>query len=56
MAMVAQQRLFDWQDIVKSGDLVRLQLVLENMPDEPLMQKHEHRHGFGRDKYPLRGF
>ncbi|NMD32659.1 MAG: transposase, partial [Firmicutes bacterium] len=34
------------------GDLERLQLVIESMPDEDLMRRLERERGFGRDDYP----
>ncbi|MDI9471310.1 MAG: DDE transposase, partial [Dethiobacteria bacterium] len=36
------------------GDLERLQLVIESMPDEDLMRRLERERGFGRDDYPVR--
>ncbi|ADN03001.1 transposase of ISLsa3, OrfA [Spirochaeta thermophila DSM 6192] len=36
------------------GDLHRLRLVLENLPDEELMQQLEQRRGRGRNEYPVR--
>ena len=36
------------------GDLERLQLVMESMPDEDLMRRLERERGFGRDDYPVR--
>ena len=37
------------------GDLERLRLVIEYMPDEDLMRRLEKERGFGRDDYPIRG-
>ena len=54
MARIAQQSLFRWQEIEELGDLERLGLLLENLPDEPLMRKLEQRRGNGRDDYPIR--
>ena len=54
MATIAQQSLFCWQEIEELGDLERLQLLLENLPDEPLMCELEARRGNGRDDYPIR--
>lgn len=55
MAIIPQQRLFGWKEIEQLGDLERLRLVLENMPDEELMQKLEKERGLGRNDYPVRG-
>ena len=38
MAIIPQQTLFVWSEIENLGDLERLRLVLEYMPDEQLMQ------------------
>ena len=54
MARIAQQSLFSWQEIEELGDLDRLRLLLENLPDEPLMRELEERRGNGRDDYPIR--
>jgi len=55
MAIIPQRQLFSWQEIEYLGDLDRLILVLEYMPDEVLMQLLEHLRGLGRDDYPIRG-
>ena len=54
MAIIAQKRLFDWHEIEELGDLKRLQLVLEHLPDEKLMRSLEKRRGNGRNDYPVR--
>jgi len=54
MATIAQKRLFGWDQIEALGDLVRLKLVLENLPDEPLVSKLERERDRGRDRYPIR--
>ena len=41
-------------DIDELGDLERLRLVLEQLPDEALMRKLEQKHYRGRDDYPAR--
>ena len=41
MAVIAQQTLFMWSEIEELGDLERLRLILEYMPNEDLMQKLE---------------
>ena len=54
MAIVAQKSLFRWEEIEELGDLERLRLVLEYLPDEPLMRLLEKQRGKGRDDYPVR--
>ncbi len=54
MAIIPQTKLFCWEDLENLGDLDRLRLVLESIPDEPLMQKLEAHRGRGRDDYPVR--
>ena len=54
MAIIAQKKLFGWNEIEELGDLDRLRLVLESVPDEPLMQALEQKRGRGRDEYPVR--
>jgi hypothetical protein len=54
MAIIPQQRLFGWEKIEKLGDLERLRLVVEYMPDEDLMRKLEEIRNNGRDDYPVR--
>ena len=55
MAILPQPRLFGWEEIEGLGDLERLRLVIENMPDEDLMRRLEKERGLGRDDYPIRG-
>ena len=54
MSIIPQQTLFVWDEIENLGDLERLRLVIEYMPDEELMQKLEKQRGKGRDDYPVR--
>jgi hypothetical protein len=54
MAILPQPLLFSWEEIEGLGDLSRLKLLLENLPDEPLMRKLESARGRGRDDYPVR--
>jgi hypothetical protein len=54
MATIAQKPLFGWDQIEGLDDLKRLLLVLDNLPDEPLMRKLERDRGRGRDDYPVR--
>ena len=54
MAIIAQQSLFVWNEIENLGDLERLRLVIEYMPDEELMNKLERARKNGRNDYPVR--
>ena len=49
-----QGQIFDWNDLENLGDLKRLHLVLENMPDEKLMRVLEKERYRGRNDYPVR--
>lgn len=50
-----QKQLFGWQEVEALGDLKRLRLVRDNLPDEALVQCLERERGKGRDDYPVRG-
>lgn len=54
MAIIPQMKLFDWTEIQSMGDLERLRMVLDYMPDEALMKALEKRRGNGRNDYPIR--
>ena len=54
MAIIPQLRIFGWKEIEELGDLKRLRLVLEYMPDEELMRQLEQERYKGRDDYPVR--
>jgi hypothetical protein len=54
MAIIAQKRLFGWEEIEELGDLQRLKLVLDYMPDENLMRVLEEQRDRGRNEYPVR--
>ena len=55
MAIIPQISMFVWEnDLENLGDLKRLDLVLESLPDEKLMQTLEKERGHGRDDYPVR--
>jgi len=54
LATILNPELFSWQEIDELGDLERLVLVLDNMPDEELMITMEADRGNGRDDYPVR--
>jgi hypothetical protein len=55
MAIIPQKSMFVWEnDINNLGDLKRLTLALENLPDEKLMRTLEKARGKGRDDFPVR--
>ena len=54
MASIPDRGLFCWEDLENLGDLKRLELVMEVIPDEPLMQVLETERGHGRDDYTVR--
>jgi hypothetical protein len=51
-SLVPQRKFYS--NIQTLGDLKRLQLVLEAMPDEERMRAMEKRRGRGRNDYPIR--
>lgn len=54
MAIIPQRKFFSWGEVQPLGDLERLQLVLDTIPDEPLMKMLERDRGRGRNDYPVR--
>lgn len=54
MAIIPQISMQLWDEIESLGDLERLRLVIEYMPDEGLMDKLERERKSGRDDYPVR--
>ncbi len=52
MAQVLQQ-LFSWQDVESSPDILRLQRVLQALPDGPLIEALERMRAGRRNDYPL---
>ena len=54
MATIPHPFLFRWHSVDQLGDLERLSLVLDALPDEPLMQLLEAGRGRGRNDYPVR--
>jgi hypothetical protein len=54
MAIIPQISFDVWDDDNELGDLERLRLVIEHMPDEELMRQLEKERYKGRDKYPVR--
>lgn len=54
MAIIPKS-LFNWEEEIENlGDLKRLQIILETLPDEALMKKLQQGRGKGRDDFPLK--
>ncbi|MGC5376551.1 hypothetical protein ACPXAO_23895, partial [Salmonella enterica] len=53
-AIIPQMSLFSWTDLDELGDLDRLRLVIEYLPDEKLMKTLESQRKNGRNDYPIR--
>ena len=53
MTTILQKPLFSWEDLDRSSDLDRLQLVLEYLPDDAIVRALEAERGRGRDTYPV---
>jgi len=54
VASILHQHLFSWDEVDRSSDLYRLQLMLEHLPDEEIVLELERFRGNGRDTYPVR--
>ena len=54
MAHIIQQTLFSWKDVERSGELERLRMVIEVLPDDDLMNSLEAERKGRRDDYPIR--
>lgn len=54
MAVIRQQSLFSWEQLEGTGDLLRLKMVLDVLPDEELMLKLEADRKGRRNDYPIR--
>lgn len=54
MAIIQERELFSWKDLENIGDLERLELVIEHLPDEELMKTLEKERHNGRNDYPIR--
>ena len=55
MAKIIQQKIFSWKDVEASGELERLRMVIEAIPDDELMKALEAERKGRRDDYPIRG-
>jgi hypothetical protein len=54
MARIIQQKIFSWKDVEASGELERLKMVTEAIPDDALMEVLEAERKGRRDDYPIR--
>ena len=54
MATILHQYLFSWTDLDRSCDLDRFVMVLDAIPDEPVVRALEALRGHGRDTFPVR--
>ena len=54
MAIIQERELFSWKNIENLGDLERLKIVIDYMPDENLMRFLEKTRDKGRNDYPVR--
>ena len=53
MAKIYHINLFSWKDIDDLGDLERLQLVIDNFPDQKLITSLHQLRGKGRNTHPI---
>jgi hypothetical protein len=53
MARVYQKSLFSWKDINELGDLERLKLVIDHIPDQKIISVLYQIRGKGRNDYPI---
>jgi hypothetical protein len=54
LAKIIQQKIFSWKDVEASGELERLRMVIEAVPDDELMEALEAERKGRRDDYPIR--
>lgn len=54
MSIIPQLKIYSWKNVEILGDLERLLLVLEYVPDEKFMRFLEKKRGKGRNDYPIR--
>lgn len=53
MKIITQLSTFDYQEIEVLGDLERVKLLLDNVPDEKIVNKLQEIRGKGRNDYPI---
>ena len=54
VATIVHQSLFSWTDLDRSCDLDRFAMVLDTIPDEPVVLALEALRGHGRNAFPVR--
>jgi hypothetical protein len=54
LAKIIQQKVFSWKDVEASGELERLRMAIEAMPDDELKKALEAERKHRRDNYPIR--
>jgi hypothetical protein len=54
LATIIQQKIFSWKDVEESGELERVRMVMEALPDDALMEALEAERKGRRDDYPIR--
>jgi hypothetical protein len=54
LAKIIQQKIFSWKNVDASGELERLKMVIEAIPDDRLMKALEGERKGRRDDYPIR--
>ncbi len=53
MKIISQLSVFDYHEIEILGDLERVKLLIDNVPDEKIIEKLEKIRGKGRNEYPI---
>ena len=53
MKIITQLDLFDYSEIEVLGDLERLKYVIDNVPDDKIVEKLNKIRGKGRNEYPV---
>jgi len=53
MKIISQPTIFDYTEIEILGDLERCKLLIENVPDEKIIEELKKRRGKGRNDYPI---
>lgn len=53
MKIISQLSVFDYKEIEILGDLERCKLLIDNVPDEKIINKLYEIRGKGRNDYPI---
>ena len=53
MKIISQMSVFDYNEIEVLGDLERCKLLIDNVPDEKIVNKLIEMRGKGRNDYPV---